>query len=97
MSQRDEFITWVHMVLRDAEVAVHNGDTSARRALWSRNDPVTVLGARLHRRVRAHLGVGRRGAAHVHAARHADLSLGGRRVEGGAPTWQRPPDLTSDP
>jgi ketosteroid isomerase-like protein len=45
MSQRDEFITWVHTVLRDAEVAVHNGDASERRALWSRNEPVTVLGA----------------------------------------------------
>ena len=32
-------------VLRDAEIAVHNGDAGPRRALWSRNDPVTVLGA----------------------------------------------------
>ena len=45
MSEREEFITWVRTVLRDAEVAVHNGDVSARRAIWSRNDPVTVLGA----------------------------------------------------
>ena len=45
MSEREEFITWVRTVLRDAEVAVHNGDASARRAIWSRNDPVTVLGA----------------------------------------------------
>ena len=45
MSDRDEFITWVHTVLRDAEVAVHNGDASPRRAIWSRYDPVTVLGA----------------------------------------------------
>ena len=35
----------MHTVLRDAEVAVHNGDASPRRAIWSRNDPVTVLGA----------------------------------------------------
>ena len=45
MSQREEFLSWVQTVLRDAEVAVHNGDASARRAIWSRNDPVTVLGA----------------------------------------------------
>ena len=46
MSQRDEFITWVHTVLKEAEVAVHNGDAVPRRAIWSRQDPVTILGAR---------------------------------------------------
>ena len=45
MSEREEFITWVQSVLRDAEFAVHNGDARPRRAIWSRNDPVTVLGA----------------------------------------------------
>lgn len=45
MSERDEFITWVQSVLRDAEFAVHNGDAGPRRAIWSRNEPVTVLGA----------------------------------------------------
>lgn len=45
MTEREEFITWVQSVLRDAEVAVHNGDAGPRRAIWSRNDPVTVLGA----------------------------------------------------
>ena len=45
MSQRDEFITWVQTVLTEAEVAIHNGEASQRRAIWSRNDPVTVLGA----------------------------------------------------
>ena len=45
MSERDEFITWVQSVLRDAEIAVHNGDSGPRRAIWSRRDPVTVLGA----------------------------------------------------
>ena len=45
MSDREEFITWVRSVLRDAEVALHNGDAGPRRAIWSRNDPVTVLGA----------------------------------------------------
>ena len=46
MIERQEFVTWVQSVLRDAEIAVHNGDPWPRRAIWSRNDPVTVLGAR---------------------------------------------------
>jgi ketosteroid isomerase-like protein len=45
MSERDDFIAWVHTVLRDAELAIHNGDPGPRRAIWSGNDPVSVLGA----------------------------------------------------
>lgn len=45
MDQREEFVAWVQSVLREAEIAVHNGDAEPRRAIWSRNDPVTVLGA----------------------------------------------------
>ncbi|TDD68066.1 nuclear transport factor 2 family protein [Jiangella aurantiaca] len=45
MSEREEFISWVQSVVRDAEIAVHNGNAGPRRAIWSRNDPVTVLGA----------------------------------------------------
>ena len=45
MSRREDFLTWVHTALRDAEVALHNGDASPRRDLWARHDPVTVLGA----------------------------------------------------
>ena len=45
MTERQEFLTWVQSVLTDAEIAVHNGDAGPRRAIWSRNDPVTVLGA----------------------------------------------------
>jgi len=45
MSNYEEFIAWVHSDLREAEVAVHNGDAGPRRAIWSSNDPVTVLGA----------------------------------------------------
>ena len=29
-----------------AETAIHNGDVEPRLALWSRNDPVTVFGAK---------------------------------------------------
>lgn len=45
MSQRDEFIRWVDTTLHDAEVALHNGDANPRRAIWSRNEPVSILGA----------------------------------------------------
>lgn len=45
MSDREEFLAWLGTALRDAEVAVHNGDAAPRRAIWSRRDPVTVLGA----------------------------------------------------
>jgi ketosteroid isomerase-like protein len=45
MSDRDDFIAWAKSRLKDAEIALHNGDVAPRRAIWSRNDPVTVLGA----------------------------------------------------
>jgi ketosteroid isomerase-like protein len=45
MSDRDEFLAWIKTSLYDAELALHNGDAGPRRALWSRNDPVSVLGA----------------------------------------------------
>jgi ketosteroid isomerase-like protein len=45
MSGRDEFLNWVGSRLKDAEVAIHNGDAGPRFAIWSSNDPVTVLGA----------------------------------------------------
>lgn len=45
MTGRDDFLAWVHSVLKDAEVALHNGDAAPRQAIWSREEPVTVLGA----------------------------------------------------
>lgn len=45
MTDRDEFLAWVGSALRQAEFALHNGDPAPRRALWSRNEPVSVLGA----------------------------------------------------
>ncbi len=45
MSEREDFLTWVQTTLRDAETAIHNGDAGPRRAIWSRNEPVSVLGA----------------------------------------------------
>lgn len=45
MDQYEEFVNWVQSAFVDAEIAVHNGDAGPRRAIWSGNDPVTVLGA----------------------------------------------------
>ncbi|MCW2750308.1 MAG: hypothetical protein JWR83_1418, partial [Aeromicrobium sp.] len=45
MSERDDFLGWVGSRLRDAEVALHNGDAAPRSAIWSSKDPVTVHGA----------------------------------------------------
>ncbi|MET3161780.1 UNVERIFIED_ORG: ketosteroid isomerase-like protein [Arthrobacter sp. UYEF10] len=45
MADSDDFLVWVGSALHDAEVALHNGDAAPRRALWSRSEPVSVLGA----------------------------------------------------
>jgi ketosteroid isomerase-like protein len=45
MNEKEEFLGWARSSLRDAEEALHNGDATPRLAIWSRNDPVTVLGA----------------------------------------------------
>lgn len=45
MSDHDDFLAWVKTTLYEAELALHNGDAALRRALWSRNEPVSVLGA----------------------------------------------------
>jgi ketosteroid isomerase-like protein len=45
MSDRDDFLAWVNSALYEAELALHNGDPEPRRELWSRIEPVSVLGA----------------------------------------------------
>ena len=45
MSDGDAFLAWVRSALYEAELALHNGDATPRRQLWSRNEPVSVLGA----------------------------------------------------
>lgn len=45
VTEREDFIVWVQSVLKDAEIAVHNGDAGPRRAIWSEREPVSVLGA----------------------------------------------------
>jgi ketosteroid isomerase-like protein len=45
MADRGDFLSWVKTALYEAELALHNGDPAPRRALWSRKEPVSVLGA----------------------------------------------------
>src|SRR4051812_36565080 len=72
MSDRDEFLTWVNTALYEAERALHNGEPAARRALWSRNEPVSVLGAwrnAIGQRTRRALHLSRRELLEVHVVR----------------------------
>src|SRR3954468_3343294 len=45
MTDRDDFLSWLTTAVYEAELALHNGDPAPRRALWSRDEPVSVLGA----------------------------------------------------
>ena len=45
MPDHDDFLAWVKTTLYDAELALHNGNPAPRRAIWSRKEPVSVLGA----------------------------------------------------
>jgi hypothetical protein len=45
MTNRDDFLAWVKSTLYEAELALLNGDLAPRRAIWSRNEPVSILGA----------------------------------------------------
>jgi len=42
---REEFLRWFESRLVPAELALHGGDPAPRFAVWSTNDPVSVLGA----------------------------------------------------
>jgi ketosteroid isomerase-like protein len=48
MSDKQEFMAWVESRLKEAEVAIHNGDAAPRFAIWSTREPVTVMGAWLN-------------------------------------------------
>ena len=45
LSDREQLRSWVENILYAAELALHQGDAGPRRALWSRAEPVSVLGA----------------------------------------------------
>jgi hypothetical protein len=45
MTDSDDFLDWIKSALYEAELAMHNGDAVPRRALWSHNEPMSILGA----------------------------------------------------
>ena len=45
MSEVDDFLAVTLPRLLHAEEAIHNGDPEPRLEMWSRNDPVSLLGA----------------------------------------------------
>jgi ketosteroid isomerase-like protein len=46
-SETEQFLAEMLPKQRAAEQAMHNGEAAPRLTLWSRNDPVTLYGARL--------------------------------------------------
>ena len=45
MSQTEAFLASVLPRLTEADTALHNGNATARKAMWSHDDPVTLFGA----------------------------------------------------
>ncbi len=45
MSELDDFLTTTLVHQIEAEEAIHNGDPNPRMQMWSKQDPVTLLGA----------------------------------------------------
>jgi ketosteroid isomerase-like protein len=45
MSETETFLDTTMVRYRAAETALHNGDAAPRKAMWTRHDPVTLLGA----------------------------------------------------
>jgi ketosteroid isomerase-like protein len=56
MSEVDDFLADVLPRLREAEIALHDGDAGPRGALWSHVDPVTLFGAEVNRTGWSELG-----------------------------------------
>jgi ketosteroid isomerase-like protein len=45
MADTNDFLAWVKSSLYEAELALHNGNADPRRAVCSRKEPVSILGA----------------------------------------------------
>jgi ketosteroid isomerase-like protein len=45
MNETEEFLAAIMPRLTEAEIALHNGDAAPRIAMWSRAEPVSLLGA----------------------------------------------------
>jgi ketosteroid isomerase-like protein len=44
-NETSDFLEWTQTRLRNAEIALHNGDPAPRLAIWSTLEPVAVYGA----------------------------------------------------
>jgi hypothetical protein len=82
MGQLDDFLADILPRQLEAERALHNGDAESRLKMWSRKDPVTVLGA---------LGIAKTGSEEL------TNTPRGRRVEGRAPPWRHSWPRSDDP
>ena len=47
MTEADLFLESTLPRLMEADTALHNGDASLRNAIWSHNEPLTLLGAKM--------------------------------------------------
>lgn len=45
MTETEQFLATMSGQITEAEVALHNGDSAPRIAMWSRTDPLTLFGA----------------------------------------------------
>jgi ketosteroid isomerase-like protein len=55
MTETEDFLAATLPRLTEAETALHNGDPGPRLAMWSRTDPLTVLGAAVSAHGRAEI------------------------------------------
>jgi ketosteroid isomerase-like protein len=45
MTETEQFLATMGPRITDAEIALHNGDSAPRSAMWSRAEPLTLFGA----------------------------------------------------
>ena len=45
MTETEQFLATMGPRITDAEIALHNGDSGPRSAMWSRAEPLTLFGA----------------------------------------------------
>lgn len=56
MNETEAFLAAMRDRLTEAEIALHNGDPGPRMAMWSRTDPLTLLGAAVSAQTWAEIG-----------------------------------------
>lgn len=45
MTETEQFLATIGPRITEAEIALHNGDSGPRSAMWSRAEPLTLFGA----------------------------------------------------